>query len=121
MEVVVVAVMVKMVVVVMVAGVGGGGDCGGSGGGGFVCLFGLILYAPSTIFQLYRDGSSWVEPVLSENKCVLLKDHNAETLVRLEPAALWSRVKHSTTEPLRSHGGGGCDVGGCLGGGGCWG
>ena len=23
--------------------------------------------------------------------------------VRLEPAALWSRVKHSTTEPLRSH------------------
>ena len=25
----------------------------------------LILYAPSTIFQLNRDGSSWVEPVLS--------------------------------------------------------
>ena len=24
------------------------------------------------------------------------------TPVRLEPAALWSRVKHSTTEPLRS-------------------
>ena len=31
----------------------------------FVCLFDLILYVPSTIFQLYRDGSSWVEPVLS--------------------------------------------------------
>ena len=31
----------------------------------FVCLFDLILYAPSTIFQLNRDGSSWVEPVLS--------------------------------------------------------
>ena len=30
-----------------------------------VCLFDLILYIPSTIFQLYRDGSSWVEPVLS--------------------------------------------------------
>ena len=30
-----------------------------------VCLFVLILYVPSTIFQLYRDGSSWVEPVLS--------------------------------------------------------
>ena len=29
----------------------------------FVCLFDLILYVPSTIFQLYR--SSWVEPVLS--------------------------------------------------------
>ena len=26
------------------------------------------------------------------------------TPVRLEPAALRSRVKHSTTEPLRSHG-----------------
>ena len=29
------------------------------------CLFDLILYIPSTIFQLNRDGSSWVEPVLS--------------------------------------------------------
>ena len=28
-------------------------------------LFDLILYIPSTISQLYRDGSSWVEPVLS--------------------------------------------------------
>ena len=28
----------------------------------FVCL---ILYVPSTVFQLYRDNSSWVEPVLS--------------------------------------------------------
>ena len=26
----------------------------------FVCLFDLILYVPSTIFQLYRDRSSWV-------------------------------------------------------------
>ena len=39
-------------------------------------LFDLILYIPSTIFQLYRDGSSWVEPVISKDKCVLLKDHN---------------------------------------------
>ena len=29
------------------------------------CLFDLILYVPSTIFQLSWDGSSWVEPVLS--------------------------------------------------------
>ena len=29
------------------------------------CLFDLILYAPSTISQLNRDGSSCVEPVLS--------------------------------------------------------
>ena len=28
-------------------------------------LFDLILYIPSAIFQLNRDGSSWVEPVLS--------------------------------------------------------
>ena len=31
----------------------------------FVCLFDLILYVPSTNFQLNRDRSSWVEPVLS--------------------------------------------------------
>ena len=30
-----------------------------------ICLFDLILYVPSTIVQLNRDGSSWVEPVLS--------------------------------------------------------
>ena len=30
----------------------------------FVCLI-LMLYAPSKIFQLNRDRSSWVEPVLS--------------------------------------------------------
>ena len=65
-------------------------------------FFYLILYVPSTIFQLNRDESSWVEPVLSLDKCVLLKDHNIVTAVRLEPAAPRSRVKHSTTEPLRS-------------------
>ena len=32
---------------------------------GMLFLFDLILYVPSTIFQLNRDGSSWVEPVLS--------------------------------------------------------
>ena len=37
------------------------------------CLFDLILYVPSTIYQLIRDGSSWVDPVLSKDKCVLLK------------------------------------------------
>ena len=30
-----------------------------------VYLFDLILYIPSTIFQLNKEGSSWVEPVLS--------------------------------------------------------
>ena len=28
----------------------------------------------STIFQLCIDGSSWVEPVLSKDKCVLHED-----------------------------------------------
>ena len=32
---------------------------------GFVCLFDFILNVPSIIFQLNRDGSSWVEPLLS--------------------------------------------------------
>ena len=35
----------------------------------------------------------------------MLKDHKAVTPVRLEPVALRSRVKHSTTEPLRSQAG----------------
>ena len=33
---------------------------------------------------------------------VLAQGHNTVTPVRLEPATLRSRVKHSTTEPLRS-------------------
>ena len=40
----------------------------------------------------------------------LAQGHNAVTPVRLEPAALRSRVKHSTTEPLRSQ----CGVGVCC-------
>ena len=35
------------------------------GVGGCCALFDLILYVQSTIFQLNRDGSSWVKPVLS--------------------------------------------------------
>ena len=64
-------------------------------------LFDLIIYVPSTIFQLNRDGSYCVEPILSYDKCVLLKDHNAVTPVRLEPPVPRYRVKPSTTEPLR--------------------
>ena len=72
-------------------------------GVGLFCLFDLILYVPSTIFQLNRAESSLIEPILSWDKCVLLKDHNTVMPVRLEPAASRSRVKHSTTEPLRFH------------------
>ena len=39
----------------------------------FVCLISFLTFK-STIFQLCWDGSSWVEPVLSRDKCVLLKD-----------------------------------------------
>ena len=51
---------------------------------GVLFLFDLIFYVSSAIFQLNRDGSSWIEPVLSYDKCVLLMDHNAVTPVRLE-------------------------------------
>ena len=40
----------------------------------FVCLFDLILRSQSTISQLCWDRSSSVEPALSKDKCVLLKD-----------------------------------------------
>ena len=33
----------------------------------------------------------------------LVQGHKAVTPVRVEPAVPWSRVKHSTTEPLHSH------------------
>ena len=36
----------------------------GTGPRRYGSLFDLILNIASTIFQLYRDGSSWVEPVL---------------------------------------------------------
>ena len=45
-------------------------------------------------------------PGLNQTKLGLLclaQGHNTVVTVRLEPAAPWSQVKHSTTEPLRSH------------------
>ena len=72
-----------------------------SGDKSFDLFVDLILYVQSAIFQLYRDGSFWVEPVLSLDN-VLAQGHNAVTPVRLKLAAPRSRVKHSTTEPLRS-------------------
>ena len=56
-----------------------------------VVLFCLILYVPSTIFQLNRDRFSWVRPVLSLDKCVLLMDHNT---VRLEPSVFSQALSH---------------------------
>ena len=68
----------------------------------FVLFFYLILYVPSTIFQLFRDGSSWGLTNTKLGLMCLAQGHYAVPLVRLEPAAPRSRVKHSTTEPLRS-------------------
>ena len=64
---------------------------------GMFCLFVCLI-----LFFTSHQGSSWVEPVLSKDYCVLLKDKNAVMPVRLEPATSRSRVKHSTTEPLHS-------------------
>ena len=62
-----------------------------------ICLFDLILYIPSTIFQLCSDRL----PGLLGLIC-LAQGHNTVTLVSPEPGALWSRVKRSITKPLRS-------------------
>ena len=40
----------------------------------FSFCFIWFFTSQSTIFQLCRNGSSWVEPPLSKDKCVLLKD-----------------------------------------------
>ena len=55
--------------------------------------------------DLGRKATKQTKIVLSYDKCVLLKDHNAVTQVMLEsPApAPRPRVKYSTTEPLCSH------------------
>ena len=62
-------------------------------------LFDLILYVPVNNFSVMWDGSSWVEPVLGKDKCVLLKVTTV-TMGRPEPTAPWSQFKHPTTEPL---------------------
>ena len=56
----------------------------------FVCLFDMILYVPSTIFQLCQDGSSWVEPSTKQGLMCLAQGHNTVTAVRLQSAALRS-------------------------------
>ena len=65
--------------------------------------FDLILYIPSTIFHAVIKG--WVFLGGTSTKLGLMclaQGHNAVTSVRLKQAAPRSRVKHSTTEPLRS-------------------
>ena len=66
----------------------------------FACLI-WFFTSQSTIFQLCQDRSSWVEPELSKDKCVLLKDTTHDTC-EAQSTAPRSWVKHSTTEPLCS-------------------
>ena len=61
-------------------------------------LFDLIQ---STIFQLCRDGSSWVEPELSKDNVFCSMTHYSDA-GEAQTAAPRSRVKLSTTEPLCS-------------------
>ena len=40
----------------------------------WICLFVWFFVSWSTVFQSCRDGSFWVEPVLSSDHCALLKN-----------------------------------------------
>ena len=64
----------------------------------FVCLFDLILYVPvnNLLVKSGRVFLGWTSTKLG--LMCLAQGHNAVTPVRLEPAAIWSRVKHSTTD-----------------------
>ena len=61
-----------------------------------VCLFDLILYVPviNLSVMLGRVFLGWTST--KKGLMCLAQGHNAETLLRLEPAALQSRVNHST-------------------------
>ena len=66
------------------------------------CLFDLILYIPVNNFSVMsgRVFLGWTST--KQGLICLAQGHNTVMLVRLQPAALRSRVKHSTTEPLHS-------------------
>ena len=57
-----------------------------------------------TLFQSCQDGSFWVETSTKQRIKCFAQGHNTVSppVVSLKPVALRSRVKHSTTEPLRS-------------------
>ena len=67
-----------------------------------VCLLDLILNVPINNFSVI---SGWVFLCRTSTKQGLMRSaqgHNTVTPVRLEPVTPRYRVKHSTTEPLRS-------------------
>ena len=63
-----------------------------------VCLI-WFFTSQSAIFQLCQDGSSWAEPVLSKDKCVLLKDTTkwAREAQTCNPSVLSQALYHWTT------------------------
>ena len=70
---------------------------------GWLCWLCWGLTSQSTIFQSCRDGAiaSWeINQYFRGVKC-LAQGHNTAA-VGLEPRTSRSRVRHSTTEPLRS-------------------
>ena len=67
------------------------------------CLFDLIFCVPVTNLSV-TSGRVFLGLTSTKLRSMsLAQGHNAVMPVRLEPAALWSRVKHSTTEPLLSY------------------
>ena len=71
----------------------------------FLYLFGLILYVPVNTLSVLSGRV--FNPGLTSTKqglMCLAQRHNAVMVVRFESMGLWSRVKHSTTEPLSDDG-----------------
>ena len=66
----------------------------------FVCLIWFLRPSNNFSFKLGRVFLGWTSTKLG--LMCLAQGHNSVTPVRLEPASLWSQVKHSTTEPLHS-------------------
>ena len=62
-----------------------------------VCLFDLILYVPVNTFSVISGQVAWVEPELSKDKCVLLKDTTQWRWWDMEP---WPLGLESSTLPL---------------------
>ena len=66
-----------------------------------VCLLDFILYVPQQSFRYKGTGLPGLNQYYGRIN-VLAQGHKTEMPVRHEPTALRSRVKHSTTELLRS-------------------
>ena len=68
-----------------------------------VCLFDLILLLPINNLSVIKGQVFLGRTSTKLGLMCLTHGHNAVTPVRLDPVAPRSPVKHSTTEPLRSH------------------